>query len=226
MVRYYLVRTVNIHCLGKKTKYFISTLFVFAQGLIILPSTLWKNTSQGHKAQANPTFDSGTKYNSPNYKSTTSYDRHTNSGLQPPPTLVNTPHPACHRHSPCPLTNSLPHPIPFAISHNPSHYRSTVPNPPPLHAIPYTTSSSSTPTQSLHPSLTSALAPQTHYLSFSPTIIPPQSHTPHLNTQDGYQRTTQRGTIANDHIFLWEVMKNVQQQLNNVMTVMSPVWRT
>ena len=33
---------------------------------------------------------------------------------------------------------------------------------------------------------------------------------------------TQRGTTANDHIFLWEVMHNVQQQLNNMMSVMSP----
>ena len=73
------------------------------------------------------------------------------------------------------------------------------PNPPPLHAIPYTTSSSSTPTQSLHRPLTPALAPQTHYPSFSRIVIPPQSHTPQLNTQDGYQRTTQRGTTANDH---------------------------
>ena len=48
-------------------------------------------------------------------------------------------------------------------------------------------------------------------------VIPPQSHTPHLNTQDGYQRTTQRGTTTNDRIFLWEVMHNVQQQLNNMM---------
>ena len=108
----------------------------------------------------------------------------------------------------------------------PTTLQTTVPlylNPPPLYAIPYTTSSFSTPTQSLHPPLTSALAPQTHYPSFSPIFIPPQSHTPHLNTQDGYQRTTQRGTTANDHnIFLWDVMHNVQQQLNNMMAVMSP----
>ena len=44
----------------------------------------------------------GTKYNSTNYKSTTSYDQNTKPGLQPPPTLVNTPHPAYYRHSPCP----------------------------------------------------------------------------------------------------------------------------
>ena len=98
-----------------------------------------------------------------------------------------------------------------------------IPNPPPLHAIPYTTSRSSTPTQSLHPPQTSALAPQTHYPTFPRIVIPPQSHTPHLNTQDRNQRTTQRGTTANDHnIFLWGVMHNVKQQLNNMMSVMSP----
>ena len=33
----------------------------------------------------------------------------------------------------------------------------------------------------------------------------------------------QKGTTENDHnIFLWEVMPNVQQQLNNMMAVMSP----
>ena len=152
-------------------------------------------------------------YNSPNYKSTTSYDRHTKSGLQPPPTLVNTPHPTYHRYSLCPLIKThyhTPPPTQYLTTH-----QTTVPlypNPPPLHDIPYTTSSSSTPTQSLHPPQTSALAPQTHYPTFSRIIIPPQSHTPHLNTQDEYQRTTQRGTSANDHnIFSWEVMHNVQQ---------------
>ena len=52
----------------------------------------------------------------------------------PPPSMqwlttaiVNTPHPACHCHSPCPLTNSLPHPTPYAISHHRSDYYSTVP---------------------------------------------------------------------------------------------------
>ena len=43
------------------------------------------------------------------------------------PTLVNTPHPAYHRHSLCPPTNSLPHPTRYTISHHPSEYRSTVP---------------------------------------------------------------------------------------------------
>ena len=44
--------------------------------------------------------------------------------------LAYTPHPAYHRHSPCPLTNSLPHPTRYAISHHPSDYRSTVPKSP------------------------------------------------------------------------------------------------
>ena len=148
-----------------------------------------QNTSQGHKAQANPTCDPGTKYNSTSYKSATSYDQNTKSSLQPPPTLVNTRHPAYRRHSLCPPTNSLPHPTRYTISHHPSEHRSLYPNPPPLHSIPYATSPSSTPTQSLHPPQTSALAPQTHYPTFPCIVIPPQSHTPHLNTQDGYQRT-------------------------------------
>ena len=104
-------------------------------------------------------------------------------------------------------------------------HQNTVPlyiNPLPLNFIPYATSPSSTPTRSLHPPQTSALALQTHYPTFPRIVIPPQSHTPHLNTQDEYQRTTHRGTTANDHIFLWEVMHNVQQQLNNMMGVMSP----
>ena len=64
-----------------------------------------------------------------------------------------------------------------------------------------------------HPKHTILLFPHRN-----PTSIPPQ----HLNTRDRYQRTTQRGTTANDHnIFLWEVMHNVQQQLNNMMSVMS-----
>ena len=160
-----------------------------------------------------------------NYKSVTRYDQKTKSVVfcSHSPTLVNTLHPAYYRHSPCPLTNSLPHPTRYAISHHPpSEYHSLYPNPPPLHSIPYATSPSSTPTQSVHPPQTSALAPQTHYPTFHRIIIPPQSHTPHLNTKDGYQQMTQRGTTVNDHIFLWEVMHNVQQQLNNMMSVMSP----
>ena len=61
-----------------------------------------QNTSHGHKVQANHTCDQGTKYNSTNCKSTTSYDQNTKSGLELPPTLVNTPHPAYHCHSPLP----------------------------------------------------------------------------------------------------------------------------
>ena len=178
-----------------------------------------------HKAHANPTFGSGTKYNSPNCKSTTSYDRHTKSGLKPPPTLVNIPQPACHRHPRyvAPSPNHYHTPLPTQYLTTPRTTVPLYPNPPPLHAIPYITSSSSTPTQSVHPPLTSALAPQIYYPSFSRIVIPPQSHAPHLNTQDGYQRTTQRGTTANDHnIFLCDVMHNVQQQLNNMMAVMTP----
>ena len=91
-------------------------------------------------AQANPTCDQGNKYSSMNYKSTTSNDQNTKSSLEPRPTLVNTPNPAYHRHSPCPFTNSLPHPTRYAISHHrvdttlwshhPSDYRSTVPQSP------------------------------------------------------------------------------------------------
>ena len=51
------------------------------------------------------------------------------------------------------------------------------PNPRPLHSIPYATSPSSTPTQSLNHPQTSALAPQTHYPTFPRIVIPPQSHT-------------------------------------------------
>ena len=98
------------------------------------------------------------------------------------------------------------------------------PNPPPLHAIPYTTSPSSTPTQSLHPPQISALAPQTHYPTFPRIVIPPQFHTPHLNTQDGYQRMTQRGTTANNHnfFFMGRDPQCTTIILNNMMAVMSP----
>ena len=182
-----------------------------------------QNTSQGYKAQANPSFDPGSKCNSTNYKSTISYDQNTKSSLQPPPPLLTLP----TQH-----TTTTTHPAP-----SPTHYHTSpatqyltthqttitlYPNPPPFHAIPYPTSPPSTPTQSLHLPQTSALAPQTHYPTFPSIVIPPQSHTTHLNTQDRYQRTTQRGTTANDHIFLWEVIQNVQQQLNNMISVMSP----
>ena len=135
---------------------------------------------------------------------------------RPPPLLTLPTHHTTATHPPPSPTHYY---IPPATQYLSTH-QTTVPlypNAPPLHAIPYTTSPSSTPTQSLHPPQTSALAPQTYYPTFPRIVIPPQSHTPHLNTQDGYQRTTQRGTTANDHILLWEVMHNVQQQLNNMM---------
>ena len=144
-----------------------------------------QNTSEEHKAQANPTFDSGRRY-----ESTTSYDRYTKSFLQPPLTLVNTPHTAGHRHSPSPSPTHYHTPPPTQYLTIPQTTVPLYPNPPPLHAFPYTTSSSSTPTQSLHSPLTSALTPRTHYPSFSPIVIPPQSHTTHLNTQDGYANNT------------------------------------
>ena len=149
-----------------------------------------QHTSQGHKAQAHPTCDPGTKYNSTNYKSTTSYDQNTKSGLQPPPPLLTLPtqHTTATHPAPSPTHYNTPLATQYLTTH-----QTTVPlypNPLPLHALPYTTSPSSTPTQSLHPSQTSALAPQTHYATFPCIGIPPQSHTPHLNTQDGHQRTT------------------------------------
>ena len=136
-------------------------------------------------------------YYSMNYKSTTSYDCHTKFGLQPALSLLTLPtqhttstHPAPSGHH---QLNSLPHPHPMEYLNTDQTTVPLYPNPQPRHAIPYTTGSSSTPTQSLHPSQTSALAPQTHYPSFPRIIIPPQSH-----TQDGYQRKTQRGTTEND----------------------------
>ena len=73
----------------------------------------------------------GTKYNSSNNKSTTCLIATQNLAYnRPHPTLVNTPHPAYNSHSPCTLTNSLPHPNPYAISHHQSGYRSTVPKSP------------------------------------------------------------------------------------------------
>ena len=75
-------------------------------------------------------------------------------------------------------------PHPHTISHYPSDYRSTVPQSPPLPAIPYATSSSWTPTQSLHMPQTSTLAPQAHCPTF-----------PHI--------VTQRSTTANDHIIFF-----------------------
>ena len=91
-----------------------------------------QNTSQGHKAHANPYCDPGTEYNSANYKWTTSYDLHTKSGFQPPPPLLTLPiqhttatHPApspTHYHTP-PATQYLTthQTIPFHCTLNPHH---------------------------------------------------------------------------------------------------------
>ena len=118
-----------------------------------------------------------------------------------PPALLTLPtqHTTATHPAPSPTHYNTPLATQYLTTH-----QTTVPlypNPPPLHAIPYTTSPSSIITQSLHPPQTSALAPQTHYPTFPCIVIPPQPHTPHLNTQDGYQRAPQRGTTANDHIF-------------------------
>ena len=53
----------------------------------------------------------------PSYKSTTIYDSYTKSGLQPPLTLVNTSHPACHCHSPCPPPTHFHTPPPTLTTH-------------------------------------------------------------------------------------------------------------
>ena len=158
-----------------------------------------------------------------NYKSTTRYDKNTKPGSQPPPPLLTLPtqHTTATHPAPSPTHYHTPPATQYLTTHQTTF--PLYPNPSPLHAIPYTTSPSSTPTQSLHPPETSTLAPQTHYPTFPHIIIPPQSNSPHRNTQDGYQQTTQRGTTANDHIFLWEVMHNVQQQLNNMMSVKRPI---
>ena len=144
-----------------------------------------------------------------------------------PPALLTLTLP--NRHA----TNTHPAPSPTHYdTPPPTQYLNTphttvpgYPNAPPLYPIPYTTSLSSTPTQSLHPPLTSAFAPQIHYPSFSRIVISPQSGTPHLNiprmgTSEQHKGAQLRMTI----IFFYgrKVTHNVQQQLNNMMAVMSP----
>ena len=100
---------------------------------------------------------------------------------RPPPLLTLTTHHTTATH---PAASPTHYHTPPALT----THQTTVPlypNPPPHHVIPYTTSPSSTPTQSLYPRQTSSLAPQTHY-PFPCIVIPPQSHTPYLNTEDGY----------------------------------------
>ena len=116
--------------------------------------------------------------------------------------MITTQNPAYN----CPphlLTLSTQHTTTTHPAPSPTHYhtpptmqyltthQTTVPlnpNPPPLHAISYPTSSPSTHTQSLHPPQTSALTPQTHYPIF-PTIVShinPTSHTsiPRMGTSE------------------------------------------
>ena len=95
----------------------------------------------------------------------------------PPPLLtLPTQHTTATYPAPSPTNYHTLPPLQYLTTH-----QTTVPlypNPPSLHAIAYTISSSTTPTQSLHPPQTSALAPQTHY----PTFPSSSSHlnpTPH-----------------------------------------------
>ena len=134
-----------------------------------------QNTSQEHKAQ----FDTGTKYNSTNYKETTSYEQNTKSSLQPPLTVVNTPHPAYHLFvglvalpAPSPTHYHTPPATQYLTTH-----QTTVPlypNPPPLHSIPYATSNICTRTTntlsyfSLHRYPTSIPHPTPQYPGWVP----------------------------------------------------------
>ena len=101
----------------------------------------------------------------------------------PPLLTLHTQHNTATHPAPSPTHYHTPPATQYLTTH-----QTTVPlypNPPPLHSILYATSPSSTPTQSLHPPQTSALAPQTHYPTFPRIAIPPQSLTPHLKTQEG-----------------------------------------
>ena len=100
---------------------------------------------------------------------------------RPPPLLTLPTKHATETH-PAPSPTHYHTPPPTQYLTTPQTTVPLYPNPPPLHATPYTTSSSSTPAQSLHPPLISALALKTKYHSFSRIVIPPQSHTSHLNT--------------------------------------------
>ena len=137
------------------------------------------DTSLKHNSHPNPTGDSGTKYNSSN-KKLTSLIATQNLVSNRPFTLVNIPHPAYHRHSPCLLTNSLPHPTPYSISHYPSHYRSAVPQSP-YHSmlfLNYTTSTSSIPTRSLYLPQTSIHSHLKHTIILFPASSSPLNPTP------------------------------------------------
>ena len=155
---------------------------------IHLKATRWKQTPPA--TQKPSTTPRTTNLWSP-YKICLTTAPHTcqHSPLSMPPLLILPPQQRITTPHPCALPP-------------PSHYCSTVPRSSPLHANPYTTSSSWTP-QSIHPPQTSKLAPQTHYPTFLHIVIPPQPHPPQHNTVDGYQKTAQRGTTSNDNnIFL------------------------
>ena len=125
---------------------------------------------------------------------------------RPPPLLtLPTQHATATHPAPSPTHYHTPPPTKYLNTH-----RTTVPlypNPPPLHDIPYTTSSSSTPNQSLHPRLTSALAPKTHYPSFPPSSshLNPTPHTsiPRMGTSEQHKGAQLRMTSdAKKHFFL------------------------
>ena len=123
-----------------------------------------------------------------------------------PPPLLKLPtqhttatHPApspTHYHSPPPTQNiSPPIRLPFDWTLIPHHSM--------LSLKPYTTCSSSTPTQSLRLPQTSELSPPKHYPTFPRIVIPPKFHTPHLNAKDGDQRSIQMGTLRMTIIFFY-----------------------
>ena len=152
-----------------------------------------------------------------NFKSKTSYDHHRNLAYNRPPLLLTLP--TQHTTATHPTSSQLittPHQLrnisplirlPFHCTLIPHHSKLSVLQPAHRQLL-------------LNPFI--LLKPLHSHPKHPSVIIPPQSHTPHFNTKDGRQRTTQGGTAANDHtIFLWEVMHNVQQQLNDMMSVMS-----
>ena len=121
------------------------------------------------------------------------------------PTLVNTPIPAYHHQSPCPLTTSLPPLTPHAIYHHSSDYRSTVPQSPHFMQSLMQPAHPQLLLNLFNPPQTSTVAPQTHYPTFPCTVIPPQPHTPHLNnrmgTSERHKGAELRMTII---FFLWD----------------------
>ena len=123
--------------------------------------------------------------------------------LATPPNLVNTPHPQ-HTTATHPAPSPTHYHTPTAMQYLTTH-QTTVPlYPNPHHSLLFLIQPANlqpllNPFSLLKHPKTSALVPQIHYHTFPHIVIAPQSHNPHLNTQDEYQRTTQRGTTANDH---------------------------